>query len=175
MKKYEIMTDEIQEQGHFSVHGLSGDDVIDLYLNRNFTDPVIEYTFEDEAEARKCFEECKSLAYSEDRGRYANFRVVMLCAEEYDEDDEPCGMEELEFFALPIKAKVVFEGGKSRYDAEKAVNYMLVNLTDGTELYAEADAVEGDDWANFDTLKAEILKQAAEAGIGEDRLYFIGD
>ena len=140
-----------------------------------FTDPAIEYTFEDEAEARKCFEECKSLASSEDRGSYADFRVVMLCAEEFDEDDEPYELETLEYYALPIKAKVIFEGGESRNNPEKAVDYMLVNLTDGTELYAEADPVEGNDWANFDTLKAEILKQAAEAGISADRLYFIGD
>ena len=177
MKKYQIKTDTIQEDGRFSIHGLSGQDIIDLYLDRVDIDPVTVRTFEDEAEARKYFEANKNeLASSQDKGEYANFTIAFLCAEEFDEDDEPAGdYEELEYFAHPIKAKVVFEGGESRYNPEKAADYMLVKLTDGTELYAEAEPVEGDEWANFDTLKAEILKQAAEAGISPDRLYFIGD
>ena len=175
MKKYEILTDVFQEQGHFSKYGLSADDVIDLYNGRTFTDPTIEYTFDTEDEARKSFEQCKTLAYSEDRGRYANFRVVILCAEEFDEDDEPCGIEDLEYFAKPIKANVLFEGGESRNNPGKAVDYMLVTLTDGTELYAEAEPVEGNEWGTFDALKAEILDQAAEHGIEPDRLYFMGD
>ena len=175
MKKYEILTDVFQEQGHFSKHGLSADDVIDLYNGRTFTDPTIEYTFDTEDEARKSFEQCKTLAYSEDRGRYANFRVVILREEEFNEDDEPCEAMDFEFFAKPIKANVLFEGGESRNNPGEAVDYMLVTLTDGTELYAEAEPVEGNEWGTFDALKAEILDQAAEYGIDPDRLYFIGD
>jgi hypothetical protein len=172
MKKYEVLTDVFQEQGHFSKFGLSADDVIDLYNGKTFTDPKIESSFDTEAEARKYFEQCKNLAFSEDRDRYANFRIVILREEDFDDDDEPCGAEDLEFFAKPIKAYVIFEGGESRNRPGIAVDYMLVTLTDGTELYAEAEAVEGKDWANFDDLKTEILQQAEEKGISPDRLNF---
>lgn len=172
MTKYEVLTDTFQAQGHFSKYGLSAADVLDLYNDLTFTDPKIEYSFDTEAEAQESFDQCKNLAFSDDKGRYANFRIVILRAEEFDEDDEPCGAEDLDFFAKPIKANVLFEGGESRNNPGKAVDYMLVTLTDGTELYAEADAVEGSDWANFDDLKAQILEQASQNGIDHNRLYF---
>lgn len=176
MKKFEILTDDFQEKGHFQKYGLSSDDVRDLYGLRTFTDPTLVASFDTEAEAREAFENRKrNLAESRDRGSYADFRIVLLQESEYDEDGDPDQAWDLDYYAAPIPASVVFEGGKSRQDPEKAVDYMLVNLTDGTELYAEAAAVDGDDWANFDALKADILEQAAENGIDRDRLYFIGD
>lgn len=52
-----------------------------------------------------------------------------------------------------------------------AVDYMMVEI-DGTELYAESEAVDGDEDANYDDLKAEIIAQANDAGIDENELEF---
>ena len=175
MNKYDILTDVFTAQGHFDRHGLSCSDIADLYYDLTFTDPTIISSFDTEAEARQAFEGYKSMASSYDRGAYAEFKVLLMWETMYDDDEDPLQSWDIDFFAEPVKARVTFEGGESRQDPEKAVDYMLVNLTDGTELYAEAEAVEGDDWANFDALKAEILRQAAEKGISADRLYFIGD
>ena len=175
MIKYEVLSDRFSEQGHFSKYGLSSQDVIDLYNGLNFTDPVTEGSFDTEAEAIRCFEDCKQLATSHDRGAYAEFRIIMLQRVEIDEDGDPVFAVVTDDYAVPLPADVFFEGGESRYNPEKAVDYMLVNLTDGTELYAEAEPVDGAEWANFDALKAEILDQAAEKGISPDRLHFFGE
>lgn len=71
--------------------------------------------------------------------------------------------------------KVNYRGGESRLQAGVAVDYMLaVTEVDGeqVELYAEAEAIDGDEDANFDGLKAEILRQAIEAGVDADQLRF---
>ena len=56
-----------------------------------------------------------------------------------------------------------------------AVDYMLaVAKVDGkdVELYAELDAVEGDEDANFDALKADIMEQAQEMGLTSEDFSF---
>lgn len=67
--------------------------------------------------------------------------------------------------------KVFYGGGESRSKAGVAVDYMMVEI-DGTELYAESEAVDGDEDANYDDLKAEIIAQANDAGIDENELEF---
>jgi hypothetical protein len=174
-KKYEILSEVFSSQGHYGRHGLSRDDVADIYNGLTFTDPEIIDSFDTEAEAHQAFEEYKNGSYSYDRGAYAEFKILLLWETEYDDDGDPVMSWDIDFYAEPIKAKVIFEGGESRDNPGEAVDYMLVTLTDGTELYAETEAVEDNDWYNFDGLKAEIIKQAEENGIDPDRLYFIGD
>lgn len=83
------------------------------------------------------------------------------------------------------KIPVIFNGGEAR-DAQRhqyGVNYMICDA-DGVELYAEVgpeewdsfdpedfDAAAFDTWSE-DTLKAEIIRQAEEAGIPADALSF---
>lgn len=81
------------------------------------------------------------------------------CAGEYDEE---------------LKTEVIYQGGESRTISGQAVDYMLATVGD-TELYAELPAVEDDETANYDALKAEILRQADEAGIAASALRFAYD
>lgn len=88
------------------------------------------------------------------------------------------------------KIKVSFEGGESRDPFKGSCNYMLATTTDDegdeVELYAEesikgtrfdCDEHEDFDFDGFDDysypiLKAEITRQAIEAGIDPARLEF---
>lgn len=75
--------------------------------------------------------------------------------------------------------KVTFGTGTSRC-GDGTVDYMLVSVpAEGmedigleAELYAEETPVPGDKYANFDALKAEILKLADEADIPHECLEF---
>ena len=77
------------------------------------------------------------------------------------------------------KYKVTFGSGTSRYD-DGTVDYMLVNVpAEGmedigleAELYAEEKTVPGNENANYEALKAEILRLADEAEIPHERLEF---
>lgn len=72
------------------------------------------------------------------------------------------------------KYKVDYQGGEGRYTNE-AVDWMMVTIeTDDEpiELYAEREMVEGDETANYDDLKADILCQAEENGIDKNSLVF---
>lgn len=72
------------------------------------------------------------------------------------------------------KYKVTYQGGEGRYTNE-AVDWMMVTIeTDDEpiELYAEREMVEGDETANYDDLKADILRQAEENGIDKNSLVF---
>lgn len=72
------------------------------------------------------------------------------------------------------KYKVTYQGGEGRYTNE-AVDWMMVAIeTDDEpiELYAEREMIEGDETANYDDLKADILRQAEENGIDKDSLIF---
>jgi len=70
------------------------------------------------------------------------------------------------------KVEVSYSGGESRI-GNYAVDYMLANVGD-IELYAELPA-QDDETATYDDLKADILKQANKAGIGDDMLVFYYD
>ena len=73
------------------------------------------------------------------------------------------------------KIKVDYQGGESRVKPGMAVDYMLaVAKVDGkdVELYAELDAVEGDEDANFDALKADIMELAQEMGLTSEDFSF---
>lgn len=67
--------------------------------------------------------------------------------------------------------KVFYGGGESRYNSGVAVDYMLAQIDD-VELYAELEAVEDDEDANYDALKAEITTQAKDAGIDVNEIEF---
>ena len=67
---------------------------------------------------------------------------------------------------------VRYEGGESRTQPGRAVDYMLA-VVDGVELYAETPAT--DDASSYDELRAEIIRQAAEVGISADQLSFYYD
>lgn len=72
------------------------------------------------------------------------------------------------------KYKVTYQGGEGRYTNE-AVDWMMVTIeTDDEpiELYAEREMIEGDETANYDDLKADILRQAEENGIDKNSLVF---
>ena len=77
------------------------------------------------------------------------------------------------------KYDVTFGTGTSRY-GDGSVDYMLVSVpAEGmedigleAELYAEETPVPGDKYANFDALKAEILKLADDADIPHECLEF---
>lgn len=77
------------------------------------------------------------------------------------------------------KYDVTFGTGTSRY-GDGTVDYMLVSVpAEGmedigleAELYAEEKPVPGDRTANFNALKAEILKMADEANIPHECLEF---
>lgn len=73
------------------------------------------------------------------------------------------------------KINVDYQAGRSRY-SEAGIDFMLAEI-DGIELYAEienpTDMSTGDEEAvNYDELKAEIIRQAQEAGIETGRLRF---
>lgn len=76
---------------------------------------------------------------------------------------------------------IIFEGGQAM-DGIHGCVYMLGRYVDDDgdeqELYAEVLAPdteeECDDDFGYDELKAEIIKQAKEAGISEERLIFPG-
>lgn len=65
---------------------------------------------------------------------------------------------------------VQYQGGESRTEAGRAVDYMLA-IVDGHELYAEAEP-GSTEAATYEELKKAILAQAAEIGISCDRLRF---
>jgi hypothetical protein len=69
---------------------------------------------------------------------------------------------------------VRYAAGESRQHPGKAIDYMLADV-DGTELYAEAEPVEGDETATYEDLAAEILSQAVAAGIDVTRLEWWND
>lgn len=77
------------------------------------------------------------------------------------------------------KYKVEFQTGTSRYGTE-TVDYMLVSVpAEGmedigleAELYAEESIVPGNEDANYEALKAEILHLAEEANIVPECLEF---
>lgn len=66
--------------------------------------------------------------------------------------------------------KIQFEAGTSRHSSE-SVNYLI--CLDDDRLYAETVVPDGasDDYGYL-TLKAEILREAAEMGINADTLEF---
>ena len=66
-------------------------------------------------------------------------------------------------------SKVDYKSGDSRINPGVSVDYMLV-VVNGVELYAEA--IAQDENANYDELKASIIKQANEHGICADTLIF---
>lgn len=77
---------------------------------------------------------------------------------------------------------IIFEGGQAM-DGIHGCVYMLGRYVDDDgdeqELYAEVLAPDteeecDDDDFGYDELKAEIIKQAKEIGISEDRLIFPG-
>ena len=73
------------------------------------------------------------------------------------------------------RVKVEYTVGMAR-DGIGAVDYMLAEVETGSgvvTLYAEAPA--SDDGESYDALRLEILEQAAEEGITEDRLLFYYD
>lgn len=67
---------------------------------------------------------------------------------------------------------VRYEGGESRTQPGRAVDYMLA-VVDDVELYAETAAT--DDASSYDELRAEIIEQAAKVGVSADRLTFYYD
>lgn len=72
------------------------------------------------------------------------------------------------------KYKVSYQSGEGRYTSE-AVDWMMTTIeVDGEpiELYAEREAVEGDETATYEDLKEDILSQAEENGIEKDSLVF---
>ena len=78
--------------------------------------------------------------------------------------------------------RVIYCGGESRKEAHRACDFMLVNLDDGDELYAERvypSGVEGDspefnhlEEQYEEELRAEIIEQAAQRGIDSAQLVF---
>ena len=74
------------------------------------------------------------------------------------------------------KIRVEYKGGESCVTAGQAVDYMLAKWTDADgdeqELYAEAEPVDGDERGTEEELRAEIIRQAEEAGIAVERLDF---
>lgn len=75
-----------------------------------------------------------------------------------------------------MKINVNYQSGEGR-DIRGGVDYMRA-VVDDVELYAEEAITEETDEAEnarYDVLRAEILKQAAEAGIAADRLAFWWD
>ena len=68
------------------------------------------------------------------------------------------------------KHTVDYKSGDSRINPGISVDYMIV-IVDGVELYAET-AAQDDESATYDELKASIIKQANEHGIGTDALIF---
>lgn len=81
------------------------------------------------------------------------------------------------------KYRIQFEGGESRHD-DYAVNYLIcMDAPEGVTLYAECPSPchqdEYGEWVQdcsefygYHALKADILAQAAEAGIPVDQLEF---
>lgn len=83
--------------------------------------------------------------------------------------------------------KVTFEGGSSRAN-NRGCNYMIADVDDGIELYAECE--EPEEWIgkdvdeispedlnrfddeSFDVLKEEIIRQAKENGVDVNSLQF---
>lgn len=80
------------------------------------------------------------------------------------------------------KYRVDYQAGTSRY-GNKGVDYMLVSVPAPgmedigleAELYAEEDIVPGNEDANYEALKAEILRLAEEANIDPECLEFFHD
>lgn len=72
--------------------------------------------------------------------------------------------------------KVCFMGGISRY-SNKSVNYMLAEIEDGLELYAEIELPNYDvpEEYGYDELKEEIINQAKENKIDVKKLEFWWD
>lgn len=84
------------------------------------------------------------------------------------------------------KYEVEFQGGESRYNAGKAIDYMLVEVpnpedeSEMIELYAEMENPTwdededafADESYTYDDLKAEIISQARENGIDPESLVF---
>lgn len=66
---------------------------------------------------------------------------------------------------------VEYSGGESRTHSGTAVDYMLATI-EGNELYSEMEAVEGDENANYEELKQDIINQAKELGYHRDMLKF---
>ena len=65
---------------------------------------------------------------------------------------------------------VQYQGGESRTEAGRAVDYMLA-IVDGHELYAEAEP-GSTEAATYEQLKKAILEQAVSLGISSDCLRF---
>ena len=80
------------------------------------------------------------------------------------------------------KYRVDYQAGTSRY-GNKGVDYMLVSVPApgmediglSVELYAEENSVPGDEDANYEALKAEILEMADENDIPHECLEFFRD
>lgn len=80
------------------------------------------------------------------------------------------------------KYRVDYQTGTSRYSSN-SVDYMLVSVpAEGmedigleAELYAEEAIVPGNDDANYEALKAEILRLAEEANVDPECLEFSHD
>lgn len=72
--------------------------------------------------------------------------------------------------------KVCFMGGISRY-SNKSVNYMLAEIEDDLELYAEIELPDDDvpEEYGYDELKEEIIDQAKENKVDVKKLEFWWD
>ena len=68
--------------------------------------------------------------------------------------------------------KITFEAGTSKYSTD-GVNYMITAPGEDTTLYAEVKTPDGasDDYG-YHALKADIIKQAQEAGITEPLTFW---
>jgi|GEM_PF-379140 len=73
------------------------------------------------------------------------------------------------------KYRVEYQSGESR-NGNKAVDWMMARIPqeegEDIELYAETDPIDGVEDGTYETLKAEILDQAAEKGIPSESLKF---
>lgn len=67
--------------------------------------------------------------------------------------------------------KVRYDAGESRQGNE-AVDFMIANVGD-VELYAEATPDADDECGTYETLKAEIIRQAKANGIRPEELLFM--
>lgn len=182
MKKYEIIRDTFEARGDFSRYGLTVKDVADLNRERRVYCSEIQESYDTLEDARTVFEKVyRGLTSTRQEwgsaGGYADVVFYELLETVYDEDGDLEGFDIIDEAFAPLPAKVEYEGGESRNQIGAdgnmlAVDYMLAE-PGGIELYAERPAIEGDETGTFDTLKADILEQAAANGIPADMLDFM--
>lgn len=66
---------------------------------------------------------------------------------------------------------VEYNSGESRIHPGTSVDYMLVIIA-GAEIYSELPSVDGDENANYEELKYDILCQIAERGYPTEPFKF---